>query len=210
MKRDSLESCAFIVFEGPEGCGKSTQVRFARDALDKGGVKTILAREPGGTTLGEKLRKIILKSDDRMDLRAEVLLYMASRAQMVDEIIRPALEEGKTVLCERYLSSTAAYQGVAGGVDLKTIECIGSFATGDVKPDLTIIIDIETETGLSRAGSADRMESRGKAYHEKVREGFLRMAENDPQKFVVIDGRGSVEKVHSRIMALIDKKMGIR
>ncbi len=197
----------FIVFEGPEGCGKSTQIRLAEKALGERGVETVSSREPGGTSLGEKLRKIILASDDRMDLRAEVMLYMASRAQMVDEIIRPAIEAGKVALCERFLSSTVAYQGVAGGADLEVIEYIGSFATGDVKPNLTIIIDIEVEAGLSRAGTLDRMEERGKAYHEKVREGFLQLAKENPEAFVVLDGRGSIEEVHDRVMAAVDRKM---
>lgn len=200
----------FIVFEGPEGCGKSTQVRLAEEALGKRGVKTISVRDPGGTSLGEEIRKIILESDDRMDLRAEVLLYMASRAQMVDEIIRPALKEGKVVLCERFLSSTVAYQGVAGGADLRVIEYVGSFVTGDVKPDLTIIVDIEVEAGLSRSGTSDRMERRGKAYHEKVRKGFLQMAKENPEVFVAVDGHGSIEEVHNQVMTTVDKKLGIQ
>lgn len=197
----------FIVFEGPEGCGKSTQVRLAEKALSERGVETVLAREPGSTPLGEKLRSIVLGPSDRIDLRAEVLLYMASRAQMVDEIVRPALESGKAVLCERFLSSTVAYQGVAGGADLKAIEHIGSFATGDVCPDLTIVMDIEVRDGLKRAGTPDRMENRGEEYHEKVREGFLRMAKENPGAFVVVDGGGSKEEVHKLVMAAVDKKI---
>ena len=198
----------FIVFEGPEGCGKSTQARLAAKVLGERGIETVPAREPGGTSLGEKLREIILGSSDRIDLRAEVLLYMASRAQMVDEIIRPALEAKKVVLCERFLSSTIAYQGVAGGANLEAIEHIGSFATDGLEPDLTIIIDVEAKEGLKRAGTPDRVEDRGEEYHEKVREGFLQMAKENPEAFVVLDGRGSIEDVHDRVMAAVDKKMG--
>lgn len=200
----------FIVFEGPEGCGKSTQARLAAKVLGERGIETVSAREPGGTSLGEKLRKIILGSSDRIDLRTEVLLYMASRAQLVDEIIRPALEAGKVVLCERFLSSTMAYQGVAGGADLKAIERMGSFATGGLEPDLTVVIDVEVKEGLKRAGTPDRVEDRGEEYHEKVREGFLQMARENPETFVMVDGRASVEEVHDRVMTAVDKKMGSR
>lgn len=200
----------FIVFEGPEGCGKSTQARLAAKVLGERGIETVSAREPGGTSLGEKLRKIILGSSDRIDLRTEVLLYMASRAQLVDEIIRPALEAGKVVLCERFLSSTMAYQGVAGGADLKAIEHMGSFATGGLEPDLTVVIDVEVKEGLKRAGTPDRVEDRGEEYHEKVREGFLQMARENPETFVMVDGRASVEEVHDRVMTAVDKKMGSR
>ncbi len=200
----------FIVFEGPEGCGKSTQARLAAKAFVERGIETVSAREPGGTPLGEKLREIILGSSDRIDLRAEVLLYMGSRAQMVDEIIRPALEAKKVVLCERFLSSTIAYQGVAGGADLEAIEHMGSFATGGLEPDLTIVIDVEVKEGLKRAGTPDRVEDRGEEYHEKVREGFLRMAKENSDAFVVVDGSGSEEEVHKRVMAAIDKRLGGR
>lgn len=197
----------FIVFEGPEGCGKSTQARLAGDALRQRGVGTVVTREPGGTSLGERLREILLKSTDRIDLRTEILLYMASRAQMVDEVIRPAIDDGKIVLCERFLSSTIVYQGMAGGGNLDAIETIGSFTTDGIEPNLTIVIDIDAETGLNRAGTPDRVESRGGNYHKKVREGFLTLARKKPERFALINGDQPVEDVHKQVMEAIDKKL---
>ncbi len=197
----------FIVFEGPEGCGKSTQVRLVDDALRAKGFETVIAREPGGTGVGEKLRNILLDKASRIDLRAEILLYMASRAQMMDELIRPALEEGKIVLCERFLSSTVVYQGIAGGGDRELIDSVGAFVTDGIEPDLTIVIDVDAAEGLARAGAPDRIESRGADYHEKVRLGFLSMAEERPEDFVVVDGSGTIDETQARIIELVELQL---
>lgn len=197
----------FIVFEGPEGCGKSTQAHLVDEALRAEGFETVVAREPGGTPVGEALRGILLDKTSRINLRAEILLYMASRAQMIDEVIRPALEEGKIVLCERFLSSTVVYQGIAGGGDRELIDSVGAFVTDGIEPDLTIVIDIDAAEGLSRAGVPDRIESRGADYHEKVRRGFLSMAQERLEDFVVVDGSGTIEETQARIIELVELQM---
>jgi dTMP kinase len=197
----------FIVIDGPEGCGKSTQAELAEKALRDRGIETVVVREPGGTALGEALREILLRSKDKIGPRVEMLLFMASRAQLVNEVIRPALQEGKTVICKRFLSSTIAYQGYAGGEDVDEIERIGACATGGLRPDLTIVIDVDATVGLERVKSPDRIESRSAEYHEKVRRGFLDLAARYPDDYAVVDGSRPVEAVHQDIMKTIEARM---
>ncbi|MFH1798108.1 MAG: dTMP kinase [Candidatus Omnitrophota bacterium] len=193
----------FIAFEGPEGCGKSTQSRLLHEDLLSFGYDVIHTMEPGGTPLGLKIRDILLEKDDlRMDKKAELFLFEADRAQHIEEVISPALEERKIVICDRFNIATYAYQGYGLGLEAGFIENIDSASRGDVKADLTILLDIDVDTGLSRAkavGSCDRMEKREKAFHERVRSGYLDLAEKFSEKIKVIKVSGNVEEVHSRV-----------
>ncbi len=188
----------FIVIDGPDGCGKTTQVRLLRDQLSGRSVPVSSFRDPGETAIGEAVRELLLDADrEEMTARTETFLYMASRAQLVDEKLRPALENGKTVLLDRYYYSTAAYQGVAGEVPLESILDMAETATGGLDPDLTIILDLPAEVGLERnGGTPDRMERKGLEYHRAVRNGFLQLADRFADHTVVVDATQSIETVH--------------
>ena len=179
----------FIVLDGPDGAGKSTQLAMLASWLCDQGVRTVVAIDPGGTAIGQRIRHILLDpTAGEMDVTCEVLLYMASRAQLVAEIIRTGLTAGACVLCDRYISSTIAYQG-AGGADIETIRTIGDLSVGHTWPDLTIILDVDPQKGLSRVNrDLDRIEAKGLDYHRRVRELFLRQAAGDPAHFTVVDG----------------------
>ncbi len=191
----------FLVLDGPDGCGKSTQAKRLVDRLRADGRDVLHTREPGGTRTGEAIRALLLDpSRGEMTLRAELLLYMASRAQIVEEVLRPALAAGRVIVCERYLSSSIAYQGVAGGLGADEVARVGAFATGGLAPDVTVILDIEPREGLGRvARGKDRIEGRSLAYHEAVRRGFLDLAAKDPLCYAVVDALGSEEDVAARI-----------
>ena len=194
----------FITFEGVEGCGKSTQLRRVAERLSAVGMAVRELREPGGTAAGEAIRGILLdRGHAGLDARAELLLYEASRAQLVAEVIDPALQAGEVVLCDRFYDSTTAYQGFARGLPAKEIERLNAFATGGTVPDLTIVLDIETDEGLQRAtGSAvgaDRLESEALSFHERVREGFLAIARAEPERALVIPADGSRDVVAERV-----------
>lgn len=178
----------FITFEGSEGSGKSTQSRMLYRYLKSRGAKVIYLREPGGTTVSEKIRRILLdSSNSRMSAACEMLLYMASRAQVVTEVIKPAIMSGTHVICDRFLDSTLAYQGFGLGMDLKLIRYLGNFATGGVKPVLTVFLDLPVERGLChRRDNSDRIEKRPLAYHRRVRGGYLAMARREPRRFKVV------------------------
>jgi len=178
----------FITFEGSEGCGKSTQSRMLYAYLKGRGYSVIYAREPGGTKVCEKIRKILLDPGNKnMNPGCEMLLYMAARAQIVNEVIRPALAKGKIVISDRFLDSTVAYQGYGLGVDIQTIKAIGNFATGGIKPDLTLFLDLPAEKGLKRCGNIkDRIEQRSLAYHRRVRNGYLKLAAREPKRIKVV------------------------
>jgi len=190
----------FIVIDGPDGAGKSTQVGLLADFLRAEGVDVRPVRDPGGTNIGDKVRAILLdNAHGEMAVRAELMLYMASRAQLVAEVVKPALAAGQCVLADRFVSSTGAYQG-AGGLDAKAIRSVASVAIEGVWPDLTVILDLPPEAGLSRLPrKADRMESKDLAFHRKVRELFLKQAERDPKHFAVVDAAGSAEEVQQRL-----------
>jgi dTMP kinase len=196
----------FIVIDGPEGCGKSTQADLAAKALAEEGVEVVVARDPGGTPLGEAVRQALLHAEHPVCARAEMLLFMASRAQLVNEVIRPALADDKTVICKRYVSSTLAYQGYAGGEDIDTIAHAGRYATDGLTPDLTVVIDVDAAVGLARVKSPDNIEKRGEEYHEKVRRGFLELAGQNADTYVVVDGSRSVQEVHEDIMRAIEAR----
>jgi len=178
----------FITFEGSEGSGKSTQSSLLFYYLKQRGFPVLYIREPGSTKIGEKIRRILLdKKNNDMAMPTEMLLYMASRAQLVRQVILPALKKGKSVVCDRFLDSTLAYQGYGAGLDLGTIRTIGRFATLSLKPDLTIFLDLKTKDGLKRAGKIkDRIEMRAVSYHERVRQGYLLLALKEPQRIKVV------------------------
>jgi dTMP kinase len=196
----------FICLDGVDGAGKSTQCRLLADWL-RGQKRTVVqCHDPGGTELGQQLRDILLHHRGNMSLPAEALLFMASRAQLVAEVIRPALEAGSVVISDRFLLANVVYHGHAGGLDPTQVWNVGLFATGGVEPDLTLILDLPLDVALSRRkASADRLESRGDAYFAKVRAGFLAEAERRPDKLRVIDATASAELVQERIRQEIMK-----
>jgi dTMP kinase len=196
----------FITFEGPEGSGKSTQIRLLAAALEAQGVRVFVTREPGGSAIGNAVRAILLdRVHTEMSPRAETLLFNAARAQHVDEVIRPALAAGMTVLCDRYADSTLAYQGYGHGQPLEPLRRLGEYATGGLTPDLTIYLDIDVREGLRRkragdAGEWNRMEEKTLAYHEAVRRGYLALAAAEPQRWLVVDAGATVEAIHQAIV----------
>lgn len=198
----------FITFEGGEGCGKSTQVRLLADRLRAAGREVLLTREPGGTMLAEKIRSLVREeSDDPPNARAETLLFLASRAQVVAEVIRPALAEGKWVLCDRFSDSTFAYQGYGRGLDLQELRRLNAFATDGLIPDRTILLAVSPATASARMRSreqtthtaADRMEKAGGDFHARLNQGFLEMAAAEPERFVVIAADGGVDEVAENV-----------
>ena len=187
----------FIVLEGPEGSGKSTQlVRLAR-RLEQEGHRVKYVREPGGTTIGEKIREVLLDAaNGSMTVATELLLYMACRVQLVHEVILPALEEGLTVLADRFLTSTIVYQGIAGGMGEEEVRGLYRAVCGKVEPDLVVILDVPAEIGLARVkGSFDRMERKPVEFHRAVREGYLAVAKSDPDRHAVVDASRLPEEV---------------
>jgi dTMP kinase len=179
----------FITFEGGEGCGKSTQSKLLLKKLEQQNVPVVLTHEPGGTALGNELRKTLKrKQDSSISPQAELFLLAASRAQLVAEVIRPALEEGKVVLCDRFTHSTMVYQGYGRGLDFTAIKMVNNMATGYINPDLIILLDISSEQGLARKRSLqDRFELEDLSFHRRVREGYLKMAAAEPDRWLVID-----------------------
>lgn len=230
MDREDLKSKfagKFIVLDGPDGCGKTVQLKLLAAHLEKNGLAVLRTFDPGGTKIGNQISRL-LKYDAQgaMDVHTELMLFMASRAQLVAEVVKPALEEGKTVLCDRFISSTCAYQGSSGYPVEKIIE-LGRFAIGDVWPHLTIIIDIPVDKGLERTGRkpyqktkvnhedadqaylfenavVDRFDSRPLEYHKKVRKEFLRLPEYYPGLVKIVDGsKGDTEAVHQKLKQVI-------
>ena len=194
----------FITFEGGDGCGKTTQIKLLDEYLRSKGYKTLLTREPGSKGLGIKLREILLNYDGDVSPTCESFLFLADRAQHVDCIIKPALEEGVVVLCDRHTDSTVAYQGYGRGLDLEQIHNLNNIATNGLKPDLTIVLDVDVETSQNRVGSEkDRMESAGLEFFERVRKGFLEIAKQEPERVRVIDSTQTIEEIHKQILELV-------
>ncbi len=198
----------FITLEGPDGCGKSTQAKRLAERLRNEGFRVCLTREPGGTDLAENLRSIILDPSLHIHPLTELMLYEASRAQHTAEIILPALRKKEIVICDRYYDATMAYQGYGRRLDLKNVKTLNTVAAGGLKPDLTILLDISSKEGLSRAtkNGADRMEKEKLAFHSRVRRGYLEIAKKEPRRIKIISGSGTVEEVHEKIWDLIKKK----
>lgn len=190
----------FITLEGPEGSGKTTQISLLAEYLRQQGYAVVQTREPGGTVIGDQIRKVLTQLENTaMHPRTEILLFCAGRAQHVEELIRPALAEGKVVLCDRYADSTLAYQGYGHGVDLETLRRLLDFTTGGLKPNLTLLLDIPAEEGLNRrrgsGGEWNRLDAYALAFHQRVRAGYLEMARNDPVRWRVINASQSFNQV---------------
>lgn len=196
----------FITFEGGDGCGKTTQIKLLDEYLREKGYKTLLTREPGSKGLGIKLREILLNYDGEVSPTCESFLFLADRAQHVDCIIKPALEEGVIVLCDRHTDSTVAYQGYGRGLDLEQIHNLNNIATSGLKPDLTIVLDVDVETSQKRVGAEkDRMESAGIEFFERVRKGFLEIAKQEPERVKVVDSTQTIEEIHQQILELVGR-----
>ncbi len=213
----------FLVFDGPDGSGKSTQVARFGEYCRAAGISVCEVREPGGTQIGEQIRTVLLDpANTDMSLRCEMMLYMASRAQLVKQCIRPALDRRELVLADRFVSSTLAYQGTAGGLDQQEILAAAQVAVGSTWPDLTIIFDVDQAIAATRlAGDSkraqktgslqptlfsDRVELRGGEYQQRVRQGFLNLAEAEPQKYVVIDASAQPDKVFAQLLEQLQQR----
>jgi dTMP kinase len=181
----------FVTLEGPEGSGKTSQLPRLAEFLRQKGFDLITTREPGGTSIGDQIRKVLFDLDNKgMNPRSEILLFQASRAQLVDEVIQPALKLGRVVLCDRYADSTLAYQGYGHGVDMKTLREIVGFATGGLKPDLTVFLDISVEEGLHRrnkGGDWNRLDDYDKDFHQRVYSGYQRLMAEEPERWVKVN-----------------------
>ncbi|MEJ2287280.1 MAG: dTMP kinase [Deinococcales bacterium] len=187
----------FIVFEGPEGVGKSTQVALLGERLRREGVAVTVTREPGGTQTGDAIRELVLHADVAIDPLVEFLLYSASRAQHVREVIRPALERGEVVLSDRFAGASVAYQGYGRGLDLDFVGDLNRRATDGLRPDLTVLLDLDPAEGLRRVagrGAEDRLEREDLSFHQRVREGFLAQARNDPS-WLLVDASGPADAI---------------
>ena len=197
----------FISFEGIDGCGKTTQIKFLKEYLLKKGYNILVLREPGGTNVGEKVRDILLDKYNFISPVTEMLLYASSRAQLVEEKILPAIEEGKIVLLDRFVDSSYVYQGYARGLGIEKVKVVNEIATMGILPDVTIYIDITPEEAMKRRGKreADRLERESWDFHKKVREGYIKLVKEYPKRFVFIDGMQEIVKVHQDIIDAVKK-----
>jgi len=202
----------FITFEGPEGSGKTTQVKRLAERLQERGCDVLTVREPGGTSVSEQIREVLHALDNRdMQPRTEILLYCAARAQLVGQVIRPHLQSGGIVICDRYADSTLAYQGYGRGLDLPVLRMILDFATGGLKPDITFYLDIDVESGLKRkrAGGDEwnRMDDLAVDFHCRVRAGYLEMIAQEPVRWVVVDAARDTEIVAKEIWETTERQL---
>ncbi len=196
----------FITLEGADGCGKTTQLNLLKEYLTSKGYEIVLTREPGGKGLGEKLREILLNYDGEVSDRCEAFLYLADRAQNIDTIIKPAINSGKIVLCDRHTDSSVAYQGYGREQNIDNINMLNELAVNGVHPDLTIIFDIDTETSMARVGAEkDRLESAGFEFHKRVRNGYLEIAKQNPQRIKVVDASQSIEDVQKNVIKIVEE-----
>lgn len=205
----------FITLEGPEGSGKSTQAKMMIRRLGELGIEAMYTREPGGTALGEEIRNILQhnQAGEAPCERAELLLFEASRNQLVEKVIRPALEKGTWVICDRFIDSTTAYQGYGRGLPVDDVKSIHNFTINDVSPDLTLLLDLSIETGFERIAerflelgeSADRFEQEERAFHERVRQGYLKLAAEEPDRFRTVDASQKPENVSESIWKVLQE-----
>jgi dTMP kinase len=202
----------FITFEGPEGCGKTSQIAQLSEYLLQSGYEVLSTREPGGTPIGDRIRAVLLDLiNTDMVNRTEILLFQASRAQLVEQVIRPHLTKGGIVLCDRYADSTIAYQGFGYQTDLEILRTIVNFATGRLIPDLTILLDLPVEIGLSRradGGSWNRLDALELAFYERVRQGYHQLARNEPGRWFVINAEQPPDQVQKRIQQVVLQRLG--
>ena len=195
----------FLAFDGPDGSGKSTQIAKFVDWCRGEGLAVQCVREPGGTSIGEEIRTILLDpANADMDVVCEMLLYMASRAQLVAQVVRPARERGELVVADRFVSATLAYQGTAGGLSMECIQAVAEVAVGDCWPDLTLILDVDDDVAAGRVGAdPDRMEQKGPEFQRRVRAGFLEQAILWPQRYRVVDASGAAQTVFGRVLEAV-------
>lgn len=202
----------FLVFEGPDGSGKSTQARLLADALERDGYQVVRLREPGGTPIGEQIRAALLdRSNEAMLPATEVLLYAAARAQLVGEVIRPALKAGSVVICDRFVDSTLAYQVGGRGVQHDDVQAVQQLATGGLRPDLRILLDVPVDVGLRRRYAdfpqINRLDVADRAFHERVRTFYLTLAGHDPNGWLVLDAERSPSQLAAEIRALVEPRL---
>lgn len=197
----------FITMEGPDGSGKSSQIELLKTFFEEKGYEVVLTREPGGTKISEAIREVILdKTYTEMSYMTEALLYAAARAQLIDEFIAPAIASGKVVICDRFVDSSAVYQGMARGLGVEKVYALNAYAIRDIMPDLTIHLDLPAEVGLARAkgrAALDRMELESVEFHQKVAQGYRDLAKLDPKRIHTVDADQTIEKVHEDILAIV-------
>ena len=199
----------FVCFEGGEGSGKSTQSRLLGDALGTDGYDVLLTHEPGDTPVGKELRRIVLSPETgALAHRTEVLLYAADKAEHVDSVVRPALARGEVVVTDRYVDSTLAYQGAGRALQLAEVEEVARWATGDLRPHLTVVLDLEPETGLARFTGRDRIEGESLEFHQRVRQAFLDLAATEPGHYLVLDARAPVEEIAAAVLDRVRPLLG--
>ena len=213
LSAELIDSLAgkFLVFDGPDGSGKSTQLTMFLNATKRAGISVTEVREPGGTEIGEKIRDALLEHLDReeMSLRCEMLLYMASRAQLCEQIVEPALKRGDLVVADRFVASTYAYQGSAGGIPIDEITIAAKIAMQGIAPDATLIFDVDQKTAASRLNPLlDRMEAKGAAFHAKVRQGYYDLLDSDPdaQRYLRVDATGKPNEVFANIKSVLEAR----
>jgi len=200
-----VTSGSFIVFEGGDGAGKSTQVALLREALERAGRQVTVTRQPGGTPLGQQIRDLVLHGD-HVAPRAEALLFAADKAHHVETLVRPALQRGEVVISDRYTDSSVAYQGAGRELGAQEVHDLNMWAVEDLVPDLTVVVDISAEEGRRRRGAVhDRLESEEDAFHEAIRQHFLAMARGNPERYLVVDGTLPPEQIHAEVMNRLEK-----
>lgn len=199
----------FITMEGPDGSGKSTQIKKLKEFLESNGHEVILTREPGGTRISEEIRNIILnKENTEMDYVTEALLYASARAQLVAEVINPALNKGQTVICDRFVDSSIVYQGIARGLGIDLVERINQAAIRECVPNLTLLLKISPDVGINRKalqGDKDRLELEALAFHEKVFTGYLMLEERYPDRVIGLDASNPIDELHKEIVGIVSK-----
>ena len=197
----------FITLEGPEGSGKSTQIKRLAKRLELMGFPVITTREPGGTPIGDQIRQVLVRMENKeLHPRTEILLFLAARAQLVEQLIKPALQDGKIILCDRYGDSTLAYQGYGHGLDLEKLRQMLDFATDHLKPNLTILLDLDVKLGLMRKKAEDewnRLDAYEVLFHERVREGYLNLAREEPNRWRIVDASQGIDAVQEDLLWII-------
>ena len=197
----------FITLEGPEGSGKSTQIKRLAKRLESMGFPVITTREPGGTPIGDQIRQVLVRMENKeLHPRTEILLFLAARAQLVEQLIKPALQDGKIILCDRYGDSTLAYQGYGHGLDLEKLRQMLDFATDHLKPNLTILLDLDVKLGLMRKKAEDewnRLDAYEVLFHERVREGYLNLAREEPDRWRIVDASQGIDAVQEDLLRII-------
>jgi dTMP kinase len=197
----------FITLEGPEGSGKSTQIKRLAKRLEAMGYPVVTTREPGGTPIGDQIRHVLMRMENKeLQPRTEILLFLAARAQLVEQVIKPALLDGKIILCDRYGDSTLAYQGYGHGLDLEQLRKMLDFATDHLKPDMTILLDLDVKTGLMRKQDEDdwnRLDAYEVLFHERVRDGYLKLAHEEPERWQIVDASQGIDAVQEDLFQII-------